>query len=253
MSRTLHETREQLRKTIEEYITLDTELRALENTNFRVCIFGSARIQPRDPLYHTVFSLAQGLSQRGVDVITGGGPGLMEAANRGVRAAKRRRSQSYGLPLDLPTVREPANKHLDLRSAHRRFSSRLDEFIRLSHAVVVAPGGIGTLLELMYVWQLLQLDVIEPRPMILLGREFWNGLLDWMRKQPLEHRLVNPDDLEFAIIVDHPDEALAVLDDWHREFRATQEPALLDGHVGLTAGTGLATNLETAAALQQVA
>lgn len=223
MSRTLTETRERLRRTIEEYIQLDAQLRAMENTNFRVCIFGSARIKPHDPVYHGVFRLAQGLSQRGIDVITGGGPGLMEAANRGVRAAKRRRSQSFGLPLDLPTLVEPANRHLDTRSAHRRFSSRLDEFVRLSHAVVVAPGGIGTLLELFYLWQLLQLEAIEPRPLLLLGREYWEGLLEWIRSSPVAEGLMGAQDLEHAEVVDTPEEALTVLEEWHAEFRAAQQ------------------------------
>jgi uncharacterized protein (TIGR00730 family) len=219
-TRTLDEARERLRSTIEEYVRLDAELRALKDTNYRVSIFGSARIRPQDPLYHSVFCLAQNLSQRGIDVVTGGGPGLMEAANRGVLAAKRRRSQSYGLPLDLPSLVEPANKHLDFASAHKRFSSRLDEFIRLTHAAVVAPGGIGTLLELMYVWQLMQLDAVEPRPMVLMGRDYWRGLLDWMREHPLEQRLVDPDDMECVRLVDTPEEVLAVLDASHAAFLA---------------------------------
>jgi uncharacterized protein (TIGR00730 family) len=219
MTQSLSEARERLRSTIEEYIRLDAELRALENTNYRVCIFGSARVKPQDPIYHTVFRLAQNLSERGIDVVTGGGPGLMAAANRGVLAAKRHRSYSYGLPLDLPSLVEPANKHLDIKSAHKRFSSRLDEFIRLSHAVVVAPGGIGTLLELMYVWQLLQLDTVEPRPFILLGREFWGGFLKWMEEVPGEQRLISPRDLEFVSIVDRPEEALEIIDRSHADFR----------------------------------
>jgi uncharacterized protein (TIGR00730 family) len=218
MTRTLQEARERLRRTIEEYIRIDEELRTLENTNYRVCIFGSARIWPQDPIYHAVFRLAQSLSERGIDVVTGGGPGLMEAANRGVLAAKRRRSQSYGLPIVLPSLAEPPNKHLDIKSAHRRFSSRLDEFIRLSHAVIVAPGGIGTLLELMYVWQLLQLQAAESRPVILLGREYWSGLIDWMRKMPVGRGLVDADDLEHVMIVDRPEEALAILAASHRTF-----------------------------------
>ena len=214
----LNEARERLRSTIEEYVRLDTALRALENTNYRACIFGSARIRPRDPVYHTVFSLAQSLSERGIDVITGGGPGLMEAANRGVLAAKRKRSQSYGLPLDLPSLVEPPNRHLDMKSAHKRFSSRLDEFIRLSHAVVVAPGGIGTLLELMYVWQLLQLNAMEPRPTILLGREYWGGLLEWVRNMPAEKGLVDMKDLECLYLMDRPEEVLEIVDRSHQAF-----------------------------------
>lgn len=222
MTLTLAEARERLRRTVEEYVQLDAELRALENTNYRVCIFGSARIAPRDPIYRSVFCLAQRLSERGIDVITGGGPGLMEAANRGVLASKRRRSQSYGLPLDLPSLVEPPNRHLDIKSAHKRFSSRLDEFIRLSHAVVVAPGGIGTLLELMYVWQLLQLHAMDDRPVILLGREYWGGLLDWMRAMPGEMRLVNPPDLDAVMVVDRPEEALEIIDRSHAAFLSAE-------------------------------
>ncbi len=219
---TLDEARERLRTTIEEYIRLDAELRSLENTNYRVCIFGSARIRPQEPLYREVFRLAQNLSQRGIDVVTGGGPGLMEAANRGVLAAKRRRSQSYGLPLDMPTLVEPANRHLDFKNAHKRFSSRLDEFIRLTHAAVIAPGGIGTLLELMYVWQLMQLDVIDPRPMVMVGREYWSGLLEWMREKPAAEELINPEDLDCVSLVDTPEEVLAILDASHAAFLAEQ-------------------------------
>lgn len=224
-TQTLDEARERLRRTVEEYVRLDAELRALENTNYRVCIFGSARIRPQDRIYHLVFSLAQSLSQQGIDVVTGGGPGLMSAANRGVLAAKRKRSMSYGLPLDLPTLVEPPNRHLDIKSAHKRFSSRLDEFIRLSHAVVVAPGGIGTLLELMYVWQLLQLNALEGRPFILLGREYWSGLLEWMRSMPVAMRLVDPRDLECVHVVDEPEEALAIIRASHQAFLAEQAQA----------------------------
>lgn len=231
MALTLNEARERLSRTIEEYVRLDVELRALENTNYRVCIFGSARIWPKDPVYHDVFRLAQSLSERGIDVITGGGPGLMEAANRGVLAAKRKRSKSYGLPLDLPSLIEKPNRHLDIKSAHKRFSSRLDEFVRLSHAVVVAPGGIGTMLELMYVWQLLQLRTVEPRPFILLGREFWGGLIEWMQNVPAEMRLLDQKDLDQAHIVDTPEEALAILERSHQEFLTllkTQESQIED-------------------------
>ncbi|MFN3652389.1 MAG: LOG family protein [Armatimonadota bacterium] len=219
----LKEARERLRQTIEEYVRLDAELRQLENTNYRVCIFGSARIQPKDPLYHRVFHIAQLLSEQGIDVVTGGGPGLMAAANRGVLASKRRRSTSYGLPLDLPTLVEPANRHLDIKSSHKRFSSRLDEFIRLSHAVVVAPGGIGTLLELMYVWQLLQLNTVEPRPVVLLGEEYWGGLMQWMREAPLAEGLINPRDMEYMTIADEPADVVRVLCEDYQRFRERQE------------------------------
>jgi predicted Rossmann-fold nucleotide-binding protein len=151
----------------------------------------------------------------------------MSAANRGVLAAKNQRARSYGLPLDLPSLIEPANPHLDFSSAHKRFSSRLDEFIRLTHAVVVAPGGIGTLLELMYVWQLLQLRTIDPRPTVLLGTEYWGGLLEWVKNAPVALRLADPRDLECVSLVDTPEEALAILDTAHADFLVNQRRGIL--------------------------
>ncbi|HOC31908.1 MAG: LOG family protein [Armatimonadetes bacterium] len=203
--------RAQMGRVIEQYLKLDHELRQVENTNFRVCIFGSARIRRSDPAYELVYNVAKRLSEMGMDIVTGGGPGLMEAANRAVTDVHSANSKSYGLPLDIPTLREPANRHLDIKSAHQRFSSRLDEFIRLSHAVIVAPGGIGTLLELSYVWQLLQIRLVEPRPAILLGADYWKGLIDWMRKEMAGRAFVNPEDIDIVQIVNEPDEVVEIL------------------------------------------
>jgi uncharacterized protein (TIGR00730 family) len=219
----LDRARAHLQRTLEEYCFLDAHLRAAENTNFRVCLFGSARITPVDPLYQTVFDLCRRLAERGMDVITGGGPGLMEAANAGARAAVVSRegweedasplatSRSYGLTLDLPRLKEPANPHLDIKSSHKRFSSRLDEFVRLSHGVVVAPGGIGTVLELMYVWQLIQVGMIEPRPVILLGATFWNGFLRWAANTQAAQGFMSFHDLRALQVVDSVDEVVELM------------------------------------------
>src|SRR3954452_5398095 len=177
--------RGRLNELLEEYVALDAELRKLEDTEFRVCIFGSARIRPEDPVYQMVYRLARSLAKLGVDIVTGGGPGLMEAANRGVQGARNEQNKSYALPIELPKRLEAPNKHLDIKSQHRRFSSRLDEFMRLSHAVVVAPGGIGTLLELTFVWQLIQVGTVNDGAVSRPDRSMWNGLLDWMREQML--------------------------------------------------------------------
>src|SRR5207248_7224452 len=198
----IEEARDRLHRLVDEYLEAEAELKALEGNDFRVCIFGSARIRPDDPTYETVRCLARSLGELGIDIVTGGGPGLMEAASIGVQEARNRGSLSYGLPIDLPALREAANKHLDIKSEHRRFASRLDEFMRLSHAVIVAPGGIGTLLELMYVWQLLQVGMVEPRPVILLGRAFWAGLIAWMREQQLGKRFISAHDLNHVHLID---------------------------------------------------
>jgi uncharacterized protein (TIGR00730 family) len=212
-----------LQQTLEEYCFLDAHLREAENTNFRVCLFGSARLTAADPLYQTVFNLSRELAERGMDVITGGGPGLMAAANAGVRAAMAQ-SRSYGLTLDLPALDEVANPHLDIKSSHKRFSSRLDEFVRLSHGVVVAPGGIGTLLELMYVWQLLQVKMIEPRPVVLLGATFWNGFLRWVAGTQAAQGFLNFQDLDYLHVADSVAEVVERLARehacWRNEWRA---------------------------------
>lgn len=200
--------RARLERAISRYMSLEDELRELEASEFRVCIFGSARIRPSHPTYHLVYRTARLLAEMGVDVITGGGPGLMEAANRAVRDAKIQGSHSYGLPIELPRSQELANRHLDIKSEHKRFSSRLDEFMRLSQAVIVAPGGIGTLLELMYVWQLVQVQMLPKRPIVLLGRDMWQGLVSWMESEMLGRGLVSAGDFDTIHLVDSPEEAL---------------------------------------------
>jgi uncharacterized protein (TIGR00730 family) len=207
----IEEVRERLHRLVEQYLTVEDELKGLEAHDFRVCIFGSARIQPEDETYQTVRRLARSLGELGIDVVTGGGPGLMEAANLGVQEAHNRESVSYGLPIHLPSAHEEANRHLDIKSEHRRFSSRLDEFMRLSHAVIVAPGGVGTLLELVYIWQLIQVRLIEPRTIILLQRSFWEGLLAWMREEMLGRGFVGPHDFDWVHMVDTPAEALELV------------------------------------------
>jgi uncharacterized protein (TIGR00730 family) len=214
--------RERLRLLIDSYIQAEAEVSALEEGAFRVVIFGSARIRPRDDVYWQVYRIAHALAERGIDVVTGGGPGLMEAANRAAQDVVGRPGRSYGLPIDIPTIQEPANRHLDIKSSHRRFSSRLDEFMRLSNAVVVAPGGIGTLLELAYVWQLLQVGVVNDRPVILLDRKLWSGLLTWMHDALLTQRYVSPGDFRWITTVDTPQEAIDLLILAHDRFTRAQ-------------------------------
>lgn len=219
---TIEEVRQRLQHLIDQYYHAEEELKALEANEFRVCIFGSARIKPDDETYQTVRKLACSLGQLGIDIVTGGGPGLMEAANLGVRDAHNEESLSYGLPIHLPSSHEVANKHLDIKSEHRRFGSRLDEFMRLSHAVIIAPGGIGTLLELVYVWQLLQVKLIEPRTVVLLQSRFWEGLLDWMRQKMLGRGFVSERDFDWVHMVDTPAEALDLIRPELERFRERQ-------------------------------
>ena len=187
---------------------LDSLVAEIGSDYYRVSIFGSARIKKNTNEYNQVYELAKKLTQNKVDIVTGGGPGLMEAANVGAKEGSPD-SKSFGLHIDLPFETTP-NEHLDVTFHHKKFSSRLDEFMRISHAVVVTPGGIGTILELLYTWQLIQVDHITPRPIILLG-DMWGGLVNWMKAEPLKHNLINKSDFDNIETVQNINDAINIL------------------------------------------
>jgi uncharacterized protein (TIGR00730 family) len=196
---------------------IDTILTEMETDFYRVCIFGSARIGVDSPFYQQAYELAKELARRGVDIVTGGGPGLMEAANRGAKDGSNL-SRSIGLPIELPFETD-ANAHLDVKHHHKRFSSRLDEFMRISHAVVITPGGIGTLLELFYTWQLMQVNHIKPRPFILVGHTMFDPLIKYMEEVPVTLNLMNRDDMRMIQVVDTVDEVVSCLEPHIELFR----------------------------------
>ena len=196
---------------------LDSLVTEIGSDYFRVSIFGSARIKANTNEYAQVYELAKKLAQNKTDVVTGGGPGLMEAANAGSKDGGSK-TKSFGLHIDLPFESTP-NDHLDITYHHKKFSSRLDEFMRISHAVIVTPGGIGTILELLYTWQLIQVNHISERPIILLG-EMWNGLLDWMESEPLKKHLIDKSDFKNIEIVQSVDEAIELLKPYINNFYA---------------------------------
>jgi uncharacterized protein (TIGR00730 family) len=217
---------ERLKALHQRELVIEQELRRLEDDRFyRVCIFGSARIKPESSSYNEVVTLASILSGEGIDILTGGGPGLMEAANKGAlegKIKKRSKSRSYGISIELDFEPVP-NLHLDVKRHHHKFSSRLDDFMRLSHSVIVTPGGIGTLLELFFSWQLIQVKHLSPRPIVLLGGEFWTGLLDWMKASPLGKGLVSGGDFDYLKVVTTPEEASRIILDHFEEIRATSK------------------------------
>lgn len=201
----------------------------IERRYFRVAIFGSSRIQPEDAAYAQVKELARQLSYMGCDIVTGGGPGLMRAANEGARAgAYHYKTRSFGLTILLPMEEQP-NPFLDEVAQHSTFFSRLHQFIRLSHAYVVMDGGIGTTLEAMMVWQLLQVRMLRDRPLIFVG-PMWRGLRDWIESDIIERGLASPPDLDIAVWVDTIDDAVEVvthhLEDFLRRHKVVLPPAL---------------------------
>src|SRR5438876_1512165 len=192
--------------------------------HYRVSIFGSSRIRRGDPIYEEVKSLSYELARMGVDIVTGGGPGLMEAANSGATEGQiESKARSFGLAIHLPTEEE-ANPFVNKVFRHRTFFSRLHHFVRLSSAFIVMPGGIGTALELFMVWQLLQVKHMKEHPLILVGT-MWPGLIEWMRSTMVERGLVSPPDMETVHVVGSAPEAIAIIRESYERFRQEKQDA----------------------------
>jgi uncharacterized protein (TIGR00730 family) len=197
-----------------------TRLRPSKHERYRVTIFGSARAKPGTFAYDEVKRIAAALAELGCDIITGGGPGLMQAANEGATAANApERNQSVGIRVDLPFEQE-VNPFVAQAFEHQTFFTRLHHFVLVSDAFVVAPGGIGTVLELMMIWQLLQVRHVQETPLILVGK-MWTGLVDWARTQLLTTRppLANPEDMNIPRCVDTADQAIALIREHHARWR----------------------------------
>jgi uncharacterized protein (TIGR00730 family) len=177
-----------------------------------VTVFGSARIRPEDPTYKATQEIAQGLVREGFAVVTGGGPGIMEAANRGAMQGK---GQSVGLNIELPFEQKP-NKYANIQVNFHYFFSRKVCLVKYSMGFVYLPGGFGTLDEMFEVLTLVQTQRMPAFPIILFGSEFWGGLLEWIRAQMLTRKLISPDDLDFIKVVDSPAEVVEILKDYRR-------------------------------------
>jgi uncharacterized protein (TIGR00730 family) len=173
-----------------------------------VAIFGSARTPVDDPSYELARAVARRLSKAGFAIITGAGPGLMEAANLGAREGG---SPSVGLKIELP-FEEFANEHLDIRLDFHYFFARKVMFVRYANAFVVLPGGFGTLDELFEALTLIQTAKIRHFPLVLVDRDFWSGLMDWIADQMLSRGTISPLDLELVEFADEPEQVLEIID-----------------------------------------
>ena len=180
---------------------------ALAGCERAIAVFGSSRTREGHPTYALAREVGRALGAAGFTVITGGGPGAMEAANRGARDAGAR---SIGLAIDLP-VQEPANDYLDLRLDFHYFFARKVMFVRYSGAFVVLPGGFGTLDELFEALTLIQTGKIRHFPVILVGSAFWGDLVDWLRDRLLAAGTISPSDVELVRVTDDPEEVVELV------------------------------------------
>ncbi|EUA12014.1 putative lysine decarboxylase family protein [Mycobacterium kansasii 732] len=186
-----------------------------------VSIFGSARTPPDHPHYRLARTLATRLGERGFDIITGGGPGIMEAANQGAREAGVR---SIGLAIELP-YEQATNPFVDLSLRFRYFFVRKVMFIRYAQAFVVFPGGFGTLDELFEALTLIQTEKIRRFPVVLAGSQHWSGLERWISEQLLEPEMVSNDDVQLLRLADDPDEIAEFIARWRRRQLEIYRPA----------------------------
>jgi uncharacterized protein (TIGR00730 family) len=186
---------------------------ALSHIQPGVTFFGSARILPDSEGYKTTYEMARAVAEAGYTIITGGGPGAMEAANKGAYEVG---AQSVGLNITLP-MEQRANPYVKTLLNFRYFFVRKVMFVKYSHAFVIMPGGFGTLDELFESVTLIQTHKIQPFPVILVGRAFWTPLLTWIEENLLARGLISSGDRQIMQLADTAGEVLAILKDTHVE------------------------------------
>ena len=197
-----------------------TRLRPSKRKRYQVSIFGSARIEQGSLYYNAVKDLARALAEMDCNIITGGGPGIMQAANEGAAEIERGQlDRSVGIRIELP-FEQDVNPFVQSAFEHKTFFTRLHHFVLASDAFVVVPGGIGTVLEAMVVWQLLQVRHVENTPLIFVGN-MWRGLVDWARGSMLQEgaQLASPEDFDIPVCVDTAEEVIAAISESHRKWQ----------------------------------
>ena len=185
-----------------------------------VSIFGSARVDEHAGVYRQARDTARRFAEAGFAVVTGGGPGVMEAANRGCQEAG---GLSVGFNIELPHE-QGLNPYCDIELTFKHFYARKTMFVKAAEGFVIFPGGFGTLDELFESLTLIQTGKVLNFPVVLFDRDYWEELLDWIREEPLDDGLISPDDVELLHVTDDPEEAVRLVVAEY-ESRATTSPA----------------------------
>lgn len=181
-----------------------------------VTIFGSARVKPNNPYYKMAEEIAKQLVLQGYGVITGGGPGIMEAGNKGANKAG---GKSVGLNIFLPHEQK-GNIYIDQDKliTFDYFFVRKVMFVKYSQGFIVMPGGFGTMDELSEALTLIQTKKIGRFPIVMVGRKFWAGMMDWIKTTLVDEKMISPEDLDLINLVDKPEEAVAVIDEFYGKY-----------------------------------
>jgi len=190
-----------------------------------VTIYGSSKLSPGDELYRQTEEIARRLGELGFSIITGGGPGVMEAANKGAREAG---VTSVGLNIQLPEE-QVCNVYSNKTITFNHFFVRKVMLVKYATAFIMMPGGLGTLDELTEVLTLIQTAKIKPFPVVLFSSEFWQGFLDWLHSSVLARKFISIDDFNLLRVCDHPDEVIDVVQSWYMKQEVIGRKALLKG------------------------
>ena len=192
----------------------------MARTRPAVTIYGSARLNRRNPYYRMAMVTAEKLARAGYTIVTGGGPGIMEAANRG---AQKGGGLSIGLNIDIPAEQEP-NKYLDEMMEFRYFFCRKTMFVRYASAMVILPGGFGTMDELFESLTLIQTHRTARFPLVLMGEDYWRGLLHWVKNTMVEEGTIAQEDFDMLNVTDDPDETVRIISGTPDEYEGVVLP-----------------------------
>ena len=187
-----------------------------------VTIYGSARLSPDDPMYAKTEDIAYRLGNLGFSIFTGGGPGIMEAANKG---ALRSNCTSVGLNIDIPQE-QTLNQYTNVSIEFHHFFVRKVMLVKYASAFICMPGGLGTLDELTEVLTLIQTKKIKPFPVVLVGSNYWKGFLDWLKDTVLKRGAISPEDLDLLRVCDEPEEIIDIVQNWHKNQEVTGKHAV---------------------------
>jgi len=183
----------------------------LTNVEPAVTVYGSARLKPEDELYGQIEEIAYRLGKEGFSIITGGGPGVMEAANKGALKAE---AASIGLNIDLPQE-QVINSYTTMSVTFDHFFVRKVMLVKYATAFIIMPGGLGTLDELTEVLTLIQTHKIKPFPVVLFGGEYWKGFINWLQSTVLARGFISEEDLNLLRVCDSPDEVVQAVKTWY--------------------------------------
>ncbi|HET9859793.1 MAG TPA: TIGR00730 family Rossman fold protein [Nocardioidaceae bacterium] len=200
---------------------------ALAELGPAISVFGSARTRADDPMYRTAEDLGRLLVEAGFGVVTGGGPGVMEAANKGALEAG---GVSVGLGIELP-FESGLNRYVDMGVNFRYFFARKTMFVKYAQGFIVLPGGFGTFDELFEALTLVQTQKVTSFPIVLIGRDYWSGLVDWIRHTVLAEGKISEDDLDMFTVTDDVEEAVKIMVEAQRD-RHSSAPGAGEKHEG---------------------